>query len=898
VTDFGLAKRLDGRGELSVSGSILGTPSYMAPEQASGRRDAITTATDVYGLGALLYACLTGRPPFVGDDVLDVLRQVQERPPERPSKLNRRVGRDLETICLKCLEKDSRRRYDSATALADDLERFLGLEPILARRTGSLRRAWMWSRRHPAVAMLLGLVATMIAGGIVALAVELDRTQRAYYPTQIQSAERAIVGNDLDYAREMLEKAPTRLRGPEWGLLDRRLHVDPLSIRKPYISKNVATTPSFAKFTPDGRAMYLGLVRGPERTNGYVGFYDPATGRYLGSITSGTDDVRSADVSPDGRRIAVYGRNDNPDRPRAEARLFDLPDLGGTFDVPTSAGRVVRTVPQGVESRDFNVAFSPDETTLGLIDDRRAIALHDARTGRFLRTLPTRAPDGFCSTLSWSRDGRRLAAHESLPSWPAERRDAATVWDAETGRVVGAVPFRMDDVRIVALSPDGTRLATGGGDFLVRTWDVASGRLLEAFRGHTKLPRDISWSRDGRRLATASYDGTARIWDAETGQELLTLGDHGNIVALATWSRDGRRLLTFGFDELLRVWDATPWHGATIRPQAPPHYVPPVPTSYGHMDWSPDRTRLVLPIRTNTHGLGVGLPDRLQTIDARDGRVLSEVVLPGSGGHLRMAAFSPRDPKLLATVQRIGDKDGPGTCGVVLRDADTLRPIPGRELAGLDGQFLINVAFSPDGTRVASGSNGTIKVWDVATGAVRATLTGHRSGILGLAFSPDGRRLASGGGGQDEKNQRFGEVKVWDVEAGRLLFDLAGGHEAFVGAVAFSPDGRSLATGGDDRLAIVWDLEARRPRLTLAGGLGEVWFVAWSPDGRFVATGGEDTTARVWEAATGVPVRTLRAHHDIFRLLEFDDTGHRLVSGDETGILYFWDLSPLYGSGG
>jgi tetratricopeptide (TPR) repeat protein len=165
VTDFGLAKKLEGNGSLSVSGSILGTPSYMSPEQASGTKHGITTATDVYGLGALLYAALTGRPPFQADSVVETLRQVQEQTVERPSQINRKVDRDLETICLKCLDKDTKRRYGSCDALADDLDRYLRGEPILARRTGVSERVAKWARRKPAMAsMAAALLVTLVVG--------------------------------------------------------------------------------------------------------------------------------------------------------------------------------------------------------------------------------------------------------------------------------------------------------------------------------------------------------------------------------------------------------------------------------------------------------------------------------------------------------------------------------------------------------------------------------------------------------------------------------------------------------------------------------------------------------------------------------------------------------------
>ncbi len=168
VTDFGLAQRVEGGGELTQSGSILGTPNYMSPEQASAQKQ-LTTATDVYSLGAILYELLTGQPPFKGASTMDTLLAVVSRDPERPSSINRAVDRDLETAALKCLEKDPARRYDSAAALADDLERWLRGEPILARPAGKLERIVKWGRRHPAVAALATalMVVAAVAFGLV-----------------------------------------------------------------------------------------------------------------------------------------------------------------------------------------------------------------------------------------------------------------------------------------------------------------------------------------------------------------------------------------------------------------------------------------------------------------------------------------------------------------------------------------------------------------------------------------------------------------------------------------------------------------------------------------------------------------------------------------------------------
>jgi tetratricopeptide (TPR) repeat protein len=189
VTDFGLAKKVEGDSELTQSGAILGTPAYMAPEQTTGHRGAVTTATDVYGLGAVLYALLVGKSPFGGDSVVETLDAVQTRPPEPPSRLNAKVPRDLEVICLKCLEKDPARRYRSADGLAEDLRRWLDGRPIAARPVSAAVRAWMWCRRHPVPAGLsAALVLAVLAGSIASAALWL-RAERNYRNEQAARGE-------------------------------------------------------------------------------------------------------------------------------------------------------------------------------------------------------------------------------------------------------------------------------------------------------------------------------------------------------------------------------------------------------------------------------------------------------------------------------------------------------------------------------------------------------------------------------------------------------------------------------------------------------------------------------------------------------------------------------------
>jgi len=238
VADFGLAKRLDDVSDLTLTGQVLGSPDYLAPEQASGKHKAPRPAIDIYSAGAILYELLTGRPPFRSSSVQDTLLRIRDTEPVAPRLLNGSAPRDLEVICLKCLEKDPARRYATARELADELDRFLKGEPIRARPIGAVGRTWCWCRREPALAGAFAAIATLLLTVTVVsvtsawrIATARKGEQREAYYSNIALANQYIEQGSIDRALETLWKCPEQYRHWEWGHLLYLCHQDAASFQ-------------------------------------------------------------------------------------------------------------------------------------------------------------------------------------------------------------------------------------------------------------------------------------------------------------------------------------------------------------------------------------------------------------------------------------------------------------------------------------------------------------------------------------------------------------------------------------------------------------------------------------------------------------------------------------------
>jgi WD40 repeat protein len=944
LTDFGLAKQVQLDHSLTQSGTLLGTPLYMAPEQARGEKN-LSTATDIYSLGAMLYELLTGRPPLQADSSIELLRQVAEQEPVPAHHLRREVPRDLSWICQRCLEKSPDRRYRSARELAEDLERYLRHEPILAHPAGLSRRAMKWVRRHPTLTILL-LTALLGVGGILwqwqaavraneRYLVQLDQRRR-------DLAERELRGNDVLRARRLLRETPVDRRDWTWNYLFRLTHHTPHNRLPELESLITALTCS-----PDGRQI------ASSQWNGKLHLWSLAGGgrQLLAELETPPHQLA---FSPDGARLlALHERGWGMWDVETSRLVHDQ-----TLEDPATAGKPVdlawhpsgkwyyvslrgSTPDQDFEEREEEES-AEESAEKESTEEQDLIAGYDSVTGERLWVVQ-RAPDpyhrrmarlaGSAKAVAWSPDGdlRLHMSHDGerlyllgsrhffnpetgellgrleLPNDPDERHSterALLLGLADRERVaLLAPPDAIDNTLLIVqhvgrqervtfavpnnrwyyfgLSPDGRHLAVA---IWGPNWDEDDVQLQQSLPFLGPLIHQHEKPR--------SWVSTVYLYETTEGTLRRSLRGFPSIATHLVFRPDGRQLFVGG--------GQTAGHSVAWTDN---------PKDMGFLTvWNtlaPETSRVLEGHRDAIRHVSVDSSETWLASSSRDGSVRiwdldtgqpvsdSPIFQDPMGGEWVGADFAPRHPRL-------------ALCGgeqIQLLDVRTWEVERQWELTDLSpGERVHAVALCDDPQRLACLTTQDARVYDLSGPKLLLQIpasSAHSSAMnprdrsipTSMAISPDGKFLAV-----TYQFDQHGELRLHDVETRKELWRRETEHRlsAFrtgwgLVRVRFSSDGKRVAAVGNSGVILVCD--ARRGRLLWeldTEGIA-IWGVAFSPDGTRLLTGGRDHTIRIWDLERGESVFTLRGHRTGVDALGFSPGGHRLISGSRDGQLRIWE---------
>jgi WD40 repeat protein len=970
VIDFGVAKaveqRLTEKSLFTQYGTLVGTFEYMSPEQAEMNAFGVDTRSDIYSLGVLLYELLTGTTPLERTKLREaaygeIVRLIKEEEPPRPSvrlstsgalakvaaarktepgKLSRLVRGELDWIVMRCLEKGRERRYETASGLARDIERYLGDEPVEARPPSAGYRLRKFARRHGGPVAAGVTIAALVVLGAAFSIWQSVRATHAEHEAVVQRDEATEKRDEAETAREQLrhtlyaahlnlaqaawegdrigdvlkllnqEKAASPdLCGFEWHYWMRQCHANLWTLKLPGLGPFFMTA-----FSADGTRV-ISLIPDPTKPRAYK-IWDTASGKEVASFPLPTDRFSLAMApSADGTRLAISIAT----APRTvEKAAHEL------VIVDATTGRRLVAM-SGVAGEARGAAFSSDGKQVAALviphgqpdadATRGELNIWDAATGERLQAIPVMT--GGWLRPAFSPDGARIAV--VLPMTNNQFESEVKLWDIATGKLLASLPAAIDGSwSSVAFSPDGEALAAVGNassaSSALHVWDIASGRPRFTIRMGRGADRyfgplanfvSLAFSPDSRRITCASGDPRVGLWDAANGKELAMYRGHRGDVSAVAFSADGRQILSADRHGAVKVWDANP-HGEplVLNPGGLPM----------HTVVSPDAQR----IATLAYDSGV-----VKVWDVTGKQLLSlkrstaRDTKAGFGGTL---VFSPKGDRLACGTSNNPPSDGEQTWekgwgGLTVWDDE------GKELLKLEeeGVRFTYVSLSPDGTRVAAGVvvrdstralQWTVRIWDIATG--RQILAIQPSAGLDFSvvtFSPDGTRLATVAGGRGQPSR----IVVWDAATGAECgrWQVPAG---WVTSVASSPDGRRVA-------ATITDMDFRGELIVgdlVSGGLMNLGHargsVTFSPDGTRLAahigSPAKPVEVGLWDAGTGRQLLVLKGHTGVASGsalasqggLAFSPSGDRIIStGNPLGAnaveVKIWDATPLPGPG-
>jgi WD40 repeat protein/serine/threonine protein kinase len=886
LLDFGIAKALDASAyasDLSLPGLHLMTPEYASPEQLTGA--AVTTASDVYSLGVVLFELLAGQRPFqfASRQPHEVARVLSQHAPPLMSQVRKSEERkeaallpstvyrlppillrgDLDSIVARALQPEPNHRYASVAQLSEDIRRHLNGEVVEARKPTLAYRANRFIRRHK-VAFSAGTAAFVVLLLWLAFLlrqVQIERAQdqaqrRQLYAAEMKQAQQDWKNNDLlqmqnTLARWQPQADEEDLRGFEYGYLQRLLNASTRTIPLPL-------QPVIFGFYPRDHRLLVGLE---DQT---VKMFDLTTGKELltypgreagwanNTMHSTKQLVRMQEqrliVAFDGLTGQVKHRYHHP-HGRIQAFVYHygtpvyltIAEESGAVSIVNVATQteLFRLPGQGKPVSFFN--FSVPHNLLVTVTNERLIRVDDI-TGR--QPSRTFTEPTYIRYIEIAGDGQKLILLNQT---------SLHVRDSTTGRVLHSYPVQANALSYHALvKADGNTnevIAIGKQDGTIELCAFPTFRLLRTLHGHTHPVSWLGFTPDNQFLLSTATDRTLRLWDWRTGKEKAVLRGHTDDITLQDFV-DGK-FVTASQDRTVRIWDVN----EVTKPER----------LTGH-------THHILTVAFSPAGQHVASSGKDNTAIIHDTNTGTQKILRGHQNFVYVARFSP-DGRWLAT----GSDDGTAKIWEVTTGQELKSFIKGKR-PYWDG--VRSLAFLPDGQTLLLGTNdGAIIVWDVVTNQIKTRFQAHPKEILSLALSPDAKLLASGGW---EGTFKLWDTTTWQEKAAHKA------HQGRVWTAVFSPDGKQLATSGEDQTIKLWDAATLRLQHTLVGHSDEIFQVAYTPDGRRLASASNDNTVKLWNPNTEQELLTLREHTNEVWGVAFAPDGRTMLTGSWDKTLRLW----------